>query len=409
VVKGETEVYAAVSRPEAKKEIDEKAGASVILDEKEDIDVKKVIKLSTSKVSVDTAGDIVKNIATLENVSVEAYSIEADGAKVGTVSDAAVAEDVLERVKEHWLAGTEPEEYKEVGFAGEVKQKGGKAAKNNLTDSGKLYDDIVSGEIVQEKHKITKGETADSIAADYGMSAERLRELNPKANLKKLKAGKSLNIEKTVYPLNLKTVKEINFEETYEEKPVYYNIEDMYEDDVIVATPGAAGLRKVKADEVRMNGELEEVKPLSYDIIKAAEPAHIIRGAKKLPKPIGIGKFVKPVKGGVFTSGFGPRWGRMHKGIDIGIKYVPVYAAGGGKVVYTGNKGDGYGIKVVIDHGDAYETLYGHLSRSFVNVGDEVYKGQHIATSGNTGDSTGPHLHFEVRVGGVAKNPLYYL
>jgi murein DD-endopeptidase MepM/ murein hydrolase activator NlpD len=99
----------------------------------------------------------------------------------------------------------------------------------------------------------------------------------------------------------------------------------------------------------------------------------------------------------------------MHKGIDIDVNYGPVYAADGGKVVYTGNKGDGYGIKIVIDHGRGKQTLYAHLSKSAVSVGQQVSQGQRIATSGNTLSATGAHLHIERLIGGMSTNPLDYL
>lgn len=114
------------------------------------------------------------------------------------------------------------------------------------------------------------------------------------------------------------------------------------------------------------------------------------------------------------TSGFGPRWGSFHKGIDIsrgGIYGAAIVAADSGRVIQAGfgNHGTGYGgygNVVAIDHGGGYSTLYAHMSRVAVSVGQQVKKGQVIGAVGSTGDSTGPHLHFEIRVNGVAKNPL---
>lgn len=90
------------------------------------------------------------------------------------------------------------------------------------------------------------------------------------------------------------------------------------------------------------------------------------------------------------------RWGRMHKGIDIGVAYQPVYAAASG-IAYNAYNPGGYGTYVMLFHGNGYVTLYGHLSTSKVADGQTVSKGQVIAISGNSGGSTGPHLHFEIR------------
>jgi murein DD-endopeptidase MepM/ murein hydrolase activator NlpD len=115
-----------------------------------------------------------------------------------------------------------------------------------------------------------------------------------------------------------------------------------------------------------------------------------------------------PVQG-TLTSPFGMRWGRMHEGIDIGASMgTPIYAAAGGTVIFAGWEG-GYGNLTVIDHGNGLATAYGHQSQQAVSNGQTVSRGQLIGYVGSTGHSTGPHLHFEVRVNGTPVNPLSYL
>jgi murein DD-endopeptidase MepM/ murein hydrolase activator NlpD len=115
-----------------------------------------------------------------------------------------------------------------------------------------------------------------------------------------------------------------------------------------------------------------------------------------------------PVSGAV-TSGYGLRWGRMHEGIDIAVgEGTPVRAAAAGTVIYAGWLG-GYGNLVVVDHGNGLSTAYAHNSSLGVGVGQSVAAGQVVSYSGNTGNSTGPHVHFEVRVNGSAVDPLGYL
>jgi murein DD-endopeptidase MepM/ murein hydrolase activator NlpD len=114
-----------------------------------------------------------------------------------------------------------------------------------------------------------------------------------------------------------------------------------------------------------------------------------------------------PVNGPI-TSGFGWRWGRMHEGIDIGVPCgTPIRAAASGTVIYSGWM-DGYGNFVVIDHGNGLATAYAHQSAIYVS-GGSVSQGQAIGAVGSTGNSTGCHLHFEVRVNGSPVDPLGYL
>jgi murein DD-endopeptidase MepM/ murein hydrolase activator NlpD len=126
------------------------------------------------------------------------------------------------------------------------------------------------------------------------------------------------------------------------------------------------------------------------------------------PVPRAGGALMWPVSGPV-TSPFGWRWGRMHEGIDIAVPTgTPVHAAQSGRVIFAGWMG-GYGNLVVIDHGGGLATAYGHNSSIAAGNGQSVAQGQVIAYAGSTGNSTGPHLHFEVRVNGAAVDPLGYL
>lgn len=123
----------------------------------------------------------------------------------------------------------------------------------------------------------------------------------------------------------------------------------------------------------------------------------------------GTTSLINPLPGGTRTSNFGPRWGRMHNGIDIAANIgTPVIAAGSGRVASAGNKG-GFGLLVTIDHGGGLVTAYAHLNQINVSTGQQISAGNSVGTVGNTGNSTGPHLHFETRVNGVAYNPTQYL
>ena len=117
-----------------------------------------------------------------------------------------------------------------------------------------------------------------------------------------------------------------------------------------------------------------------------------------------------PVRYGRVSSLFGRRWGRMHKGIDIGSPTgTPVYAVESGVVTRSTYQRRGYGNLIEIRHSDMYMTRYGHNSKRLVKAGQKVRKGQIIALVGSTGHSTGPHVHFEIRQNGKAINPVRYL
>ena len=116
--------------------------------------------------------------------------------------------------------------------------------------------------------------------------------------------------------------------------------------------------------------------------------------------------FAMPTSSRVITSQYGHRWGRMHKGLDIKV-YIgdTIRAAFDGKIRVVNYEGDGYGNYVVIRHNNGLETIYGHMSKHLVREDQMVHAGDPIGLGGNTGRSTGSHLHFETRLCGVALNP----
>ncbi len=172
-------------------------------------------------------------------------------------------------------------------------------------------------------------------------------------------------------------------------------------------------LDTLSAQEQAEASEMDALKVSSAslgDQIRAAQAAAAARAASSgsTTTPSSSGGFIWPASGPV-TSPFGWRWGRMHEGIDIGASYgSPIRAAASGTVIYCGAE-SGYGNLTVIDHGGGIATAYGHQSSIAVSCGQQVSQGQVIGYVGSTGHSTGPHLHFEVRINGAPVDPLGYL
>jgi murein DD-endopeptidase MepM/ murein hydrolase activator NlpD len=173
-------------------------------------------------------------------------------------------------------------------------------------------------------------------------------------------------------------------------------------------------LASIRGDRAAVLAEIDDLEAqseaLAAQIRAAQERAAEQQASAASASPVvsGSGQLSWPVSGAV-TSGFGVRWGRMHEGIDIAVGTgTPVHAAAAGTVIYAGWM-EGYGNLVVIDHGNGLSTAYGHNSALASSVGQTVSAGQVIAYSGSTGHSTGPHVHFEVRVNGSPVDPLGYL
>ena len=174
-----------------------------------------------------------------------------------------------------------------------------------------------------------------------------------------------------------------------------------------------ASLTQSERDEL---GEMEALQAVSASLaatIRAAQAEARARAQQRQPAELAqqassSSGLIWPTSGSV-TSPFGMRWGRMHDGIDIGASMgAPIQAAAAGTVIYAGWM-SGYGNLVAIDHGNGLSTAYAHQSQLAVSLGQQVAQGQVIGYVGSTGHSTGPHLHFEVRVNGAPVDPLGYL
>lgn len=164
-------------------------------------------------------------------------------------------------------------------------------------------------------------------------------------------------------------------------------------------------LAQLAADEAALDAQIEEAERQAREAAEAAAAAG---------NPVVInytgGAFQWPVStGGVITSTFGPRWGTVHRGLDIGCPTgTPIVAGESGTVIGAGYEGS-MGNYVIIDHGGGVTTVYMHNSSLCCSTGDSVARGQVIALAGSTGDSTGPHCHFGLRINGEYVDPYPYL
>jgi murein DD-endopeptidase MepM/ murein hydrolase activator NlpD len=168
-----------------------------------------------------------------------------------------------------------------------------------------------------------------------------------------------------------------------------------------------ATLASIRTDRADFIAEVEALERESAALAAKLRSSQGVGGVSS-GSGVSASGFIWPVHGPV-TSGFGWRWGRMHEGIDIAVPSgTPVVAVASGTVVYAGWLG-GYGNLVVVDHGNGLSTAYAHNTGIVAGVGASVGQGQTVAYSGSTGNSSGPHVHFEVRVNGSAVDPLGYL
>lgn len=240
---------------------------------------------------------------------------------------------------------------------------------------------VVKKESLLEKikiHRVRKGESLWTIAAQYGIDIDTLIGANDIADMNRIRIGDSLRI----LPV----------------KGILYRVnpgENLW----TISRQFKISIDRIVEANAIDNPDL--VQPGTTLLLPGAKPE--LGYKDRLAK-----QFIYPVQGRI-SSNFGPRWGRQHEGIDFAVNVgTEVKAARAGRVIYS-QWANGYGYTVVIEHQKGVRTLYAHNSRLLVHGGQWVEQGQVICLSGNTGNSTGPHLHFEIQINGQPVNPLNYL
>lgn len=212
----------------------------------------------------------------------------------------------------------------------------------------------------------------------------------------------------------------VDFTEEYKPEP------DMYVGETKVEVEGKEGTKEVVKKIVKENGQKVEEEILDEEILSEPQEEVILTGTKQYDGYGGAtgnysGDNVSydpdatyetlrtPVDSVYVSSNFGQRWGRLHSGVDLALAQgSPIYAADDGTVYFSGTCG-GYGNLVKIDHGNGMQTYYAHCSSLLVSSGQQVKRGEKIALVGSTGNSTGPHLHFEVIINGSCVDPVDFL
>ena len=253
-------------------------------------------------------------------------------------------------------------------------------------------------------YEVIAGDCMSIIAEKNEISLNRLYDLNTGVTGDTtLQIGQELIITVPEPELSVLMEEEVTYEEDYQEDVIYVNNDSWYTTTQVVQQEGTVGHREVVAVVSSRNGKEVEREIIHENILTESLPKIVERGTMTPPN------YIKPISGGTLTSYFGPRWGRLHAGVDWGISTgSTVVASSGGRVVSAGWNG-GYGYSVLIQHPDGRKTRYAHLSKITVSNGEYVTQGERIGLSGNTGNSTGPHLHFEMIINGSAVNPLNYI
>lgn len=300
---------------------------------------------------------------------------------------------------------------KAMGFSESIEIAEGFQPVSQIMDLETAINRVTKEQETASEYEVEAGDTLSEIAIKVNIPMESIVAMNDSLEdiNTPIHIGDKLVITVPKPELSVERVEENYYEEIYDADIIYVDNDDWYTTQTQVLQQPSAGFRKVVADVHYTNTKEISRVILKEEIVMEAVPKIVERGTKIPPT------YIKPISGGRKTSGFGRRKAptkgasSYHKGVDWSTpKGTPVYASSGGTVAKAG-WGSGYGYVVYINHADGRQTRYGHLSKVQCKVGQTVKQGEQIALSGNTGVSTGPHLHFEILINGSQVDPLKYL
>ncbi len=337
------------------------------------------------------------------------YVLSVDGQDLTAQADSAQLEALLERLKAPYVNENTIVAEFTVPVNLTCEYVGRDQMKRDLADVEAL---LTSNTKEAVTYTVVKGDTYSGIAARYDMSVDELMDMNPQASLKRLMIGDELTVSASVPYLGVRTVDQIRYEEPIPAPVEYVDDDTMYQGDSKTLEAGADGVQQVDARVTYLNGAEQQRDITAAQELTAPVTKVVAKGTKERPKTMAKGNFIWPVRGTI-TSRYGYRtlFGtyNFHGGLDIAVPYgTSIKAADGGKVITAGWH-NSYGNYIIIDHENGKQTYYAHNSKLLVSVGQRVYQGQVIAKAGSTGNSTGNHCHFEVRVNGQRQNPRNYL
>ncbi|MGC6588717.1 peptidoglycan DD-metalloendopeptidase family protein [Paenibacillus sp. Dod16] len=264
-------------------------------------------------------------------------------------------------------------------------------------------------------YTVKEGDTISSIAQHFGMKSADVMALNPGLEEKYVQIGAELQVTKPEAPLTVRTVEAVSEKQPSKPETIVRKSSELPLGKRKVVRPGRDGVKTVDYIVTKENGKVISKQWTGQQVVQESLPEVVYKGTKVAPKKKAAtvtqkssgSMFAWPVSGARITSSYGHRWGRSHEGVDM-VGGSTIMAAASGRVVFAGQQ-SGYGNVVIVDHGNGYRTLYGHMSRISVSNGQSVGQGSKLGVMGNTGRSTGTHLHFEVQKNGVAQNPMNYL
>lgn len=406
IVKTKEEVYKTIDA------IGDKLGttlhARVEIDKEEDITFREV---HGWKMQLDTKDEVLNNLTYMQDIKVMASGLYKDGELVAVVQSVDVARDILDKIKDNFTQQKENESrvFDSVDFVEDVEIRDISVNLGDIENQADVLKYMLTGAVEKKIHTVQSGETFSGIAKKYGLKQSELQAMNPGINPSKLKIAQQITLNRDAPVLTVQTTEVVTYTENLEFETIYEESSSMYEGETSTKRKGVYGTQEVVAKVKRNNGEEISREVLSTKKLTDPVSQIVVKGTKKAPPRQGTGTWAYPIKNYRISSKFGWRWGRNHNGIDFAASTgTKIYATDGGTVTYSGYKGS-FGYMVIINHGGNYESYYAHCSKLLVKKGDKVFQGQNIALVGNTGNSTGPHLHFEIRYLGNPKNPFNYI
>lgn len=341
------------------------------------------------------------------NPQVTAIMIQVDGQDAVVVRDETDAKQVLALIKAKFASGDTT--VKEVKIDQAIDFRTFRANRDEVRSVDSAVAMLLQGKEKPKKYLVSRGDSLWTIAARNQMTIDKLKQANPQIkDENSLQEGQEIMLNSVEPMVTVETVEEIV-------RTVPDNYETIYKDDSSlskgeqrVQTEGVTGEKTQKVQIRKKNGKVYAEVVLSEQIVKDKVDKVVLRGTK-IPDSAS-GDWVWPVASRTVSSAYGEwRGGVRHYAIDISAPAgTPVYAANYGTVIFAGWDGD-YGYAIRISHGNGIVSIYAHLSAINVSVGERVEKGDVIGRVGSTGQSTGPHLHYEVRVNGVRVNPAPYM